>query len=149
MRIIFTATDKGLGQVGSRLIRAFEGGLASHCGAVLSTGEVVDASWPKGVKAHDERQFLEGRVVVADMTVTLPDEDAAQSWLARGVAEGWKYDVRGVASFLLWRDIGSRSRYECSALILRAMLVGGLDVHERHDRFGVRHLLILSDGLSR
>ncbi|MCL5459940.1 hypothetical protein M3M33_14985, partial [Loigolactobacillus coryniformis] len=58
---------------------------------------------------------------------------------------GHSYDLLDIASFLLWRDAGVRDRYVCSGLMLRAMLAGGLQVGERHDRWGVRHLLILAD----
>lgn len=140
MRLLFTATNHGAAQIGSRLIRAFEGGLASHCGAVLSDGRVVDATWPKGVQAHTLDDFLKGRDLVADITVPLPDEVAAESWLLWVL--GTPYDIMDIASFLLWRDAGRRGRYVRSGLLLRAMLAGGLDVRERHDRWGVRHMLI-------
>jgi uncharacterized protein YycO len=143
MRVLFTRQDKGLTSIGSRLIRAFEGGLASHCGAVTDTGLVVDATWPKGVKAQSIGDFLHGRELVADITVPLPDEQTAQAWLQRAL--GQPYDLWDILSFLAWRDIGQRDRYVCSGLILRAMLAGGLPVRERHDRWGVRHLLILAD----
>jgi uncharacterized protein YycO len=142
MRILFTATDTGFAQVGSRLIRAFEGGLASHCGAVLSDGTVVDASWPKGVATHSLEQFLHGRTLVADLSVPLPDERAAADWLLDRMGE--PYDLMDIASFLLWRDAGRRDRYVCSGLIARALEAGGLTTCERLDRFGVRHLLIWS-----
>lgn len=140
MRLLFTATDRGLGQIGSRLIRAFEGGLASHCGAILTDGRVVDATWPKGVQAHSIDAFLSGRTLVADISLTVPDEAAAEAWLLAQI--GQPYDLMDIASFLLWRDAGRRDRYVCSELILRAMLAGGLQVRERHDRWGVRHALI-------
>ena len=146
MRLLFTATNKGAGQIGSRLIRAFEGGLASHCGAVLHDGRVVDATWPKGVQAHDIGTFLQGRELVADVSVPLPDELAAEVFLLDQL--GKPYDLLDIVSFLVWRDIGQRGKNVCSGLLLRAMLAGGLNVRERHDRWGVRHLLILADALA-
>ncbi len=140
MRLLFTRTNSGWQSIGSRLIRAFEGGLASHCGAVLSDGVVIDATWPRGVQAHSAAAFSGGREVVADITVTLPDEAAAEAWLLDRIGE--PYDVLDIASFLLWRDAGRRDRYVCSSLLLRAQIAGGLQVHERHDRWGVRHALI-------
>jgi len=140
MRLLFTATDSGLGQIGSRLIRAFEGGLASHCGAVLANGRVVDATWPRGVQAHSEHDFLRGRTLVADLSVPLPDEAAGQAYLLGQI--GKPYDWLDILSFLVWRDVGQAGVNVCSGLLLRAMLAGGLQVHERHDRWGVRHALI-------
>lgn len=142
MRHIYTATNTGLGQIGSRAIRAFEGGLASHCGAVLSDGRVIDASWPKGVATHTLDEFMHGRSLVADLHVPVPDEAAAEAWLLSQM--GRSYDLMDLASFLLWRDAGRRDRYVCSGLLLRATLAGGLPLWERPDRFGVRHMLILS-----
>lgn len=140
MRLLFTATNAGPGQIGSRLIRAFEGGLASHCGAVLSDGRVVDATWPKGVQAHVMADFLAGRALVADVTVALPDEAAAEAYLLAQL--GKPYDLLDILSFLVWRDIGQSGANVCSGLLLRAQLAGGLTVAERHDRWGVRHALI-------
>lgn len=147
MRLLFTATNTGWGQVGSRLIRAFEGGLASHCGAVLDDGRVIDATWPNGVQAHDINQFLAGRELVADIDVPLPDEAAAEAYLLGQM--GNKYDLLDIASFLLWRDIGQAGKNVCSGLLLRAALAGGLNIRERHDRWGVRHLLIMADALAQ
>lgn len=140
MRLLFTRTDHGLESIGSRLIRAYEGGLASHCCAVLTDGRVVDATWPRGVQAHTEADFLRGRVLVADLTVALPDEAAAQAYLLDQI--GKPYDLLDILSFLMWRDIGRAGVNVCSGLLLRAMLAGGLQVRERHDRWGVRHALI-------
>ena len=145
MRVLYTATNTGWQQIGSRLIRAFEGGQASHCGAVLSDGRVVDASWPKGVQAHTEADFLHGRTLVADVRVSLPDPAAADAWLLSQI--GQPYDLLDIASFLLWRDAGHRDRYVCSGLLYHAMRAGGLPELERAQRWGVRHLLIASRAL--
>ena len=142
MKLLFTATDKGWEQIGSRLIRAFEGGLSSHCGAQLADGRVIDAGWPKGVAAHTRADFLRARDLVAEFNVPLPDEPAAEAWLVGQL--GKPYDLMDIASFLLWRDAGSREHYVCSGLLLRMLLTGGLPFVERPDRFGVRPLLILS-----
>ena len=142
MRLLFTATNTGLAQVGSRLIRAFEGGIASHCGAQLADGRVIDAGWPAGVAAHTRDGFLRGRELVAECGVPLPDERAAEAWLVSQL--GQPYDLMDIASFLLWRDAGRHDRYVCSGLLVRALAVGGVTTPERLDRFGVRHLLLLS-----
>lgn len=149
MRILYTATNSGVIQIGSRAIRAFEGGLASHCGAVLSNGDVVDASWPKGVQSHRLEDFLTERTLIAEFNVPLPDEVSAENFLIRAAAEGWKYDLLDIASFLVWRDIGRRDRYVCSSLMLRAKMAGGIQVFERHDRWGVRHDLIHSSTIGK
>lgn len=142
VKLLFTATNIGWAQVGSRLIRAFEGGLASHCGAQLADGTVIDAGWPKGVAGHTRDTFLRDRELVAEFDVPLPDEAAAEAWLRSQL--GRPYDLLDIASFLLWRDAGRREHYVCSGLLLRAMLAGGLPLFERPDRFGVRHLLLVS-----
>lgn len=142
MRLLFTATNTGWQQIGSRLIRAFEGGLASHCGAVLSDGRVVDTSFTKGVALQQQEVFLTGRALVADLSVPLPDEAAAEAWARAQI--GRPYDWRDIASFLLWRDAGKANTHVCSGLLLRVLLAGGLELRERPDRFGVRHLLILA-----
>lgn len=147
MKIIFTATDKGIAQIGSRLIRAFEGGLASHCGVLLDNGQVVDTSWPKGVRSQSLDIFLHNRVVVATLDAKLPNENNAQKWLLSQLGNG--YDILDIFSFLLWRDVGRRNKYVCSSLILRALLAGGVSLAERPDRFGVRHLLILVSNIGK
>ena len=147
MRVLFTATNHGAAQIGSRLIRAFEGGLASHCGVVMPDGQVIDANAWDGVSEQAPEAFLDGREVVADVTISLPNEVAAYDWLRGQV--GHRYDLEDIFSFLLWRDVGSPRRHACSGLILRAMLAGGHEQIERHDRWGVRHLLILMDAMSR
>jgi uncharacterized protein YycO len=145
MRVIYTTTDTGPAQIGSRLIRAFEGGQASHCGAVLSDGRVVDASWPRGVQAQSENKFLRGRKVVADLRIPLPEPEAAEKWLLSQI--GKSYDLLDIFSFLLWRDAGKHDLYVCSGLLYRAMRAGGLPPLERDERWGVRHLLIASRAL--
>jgi len=140
--MLFTATNKGWQQTGSRLIRAFEGGLASHCGAVLSDRLVIDTSFTKGVAVQPVEAFLKGRTLVADLNVPLPDEAAAEAWAVAQI--GRPYDWRDIASFLLWRDAGKANTHVCSGLLLRALMAGGLELRERPDRFGVRHLLILA-----
>jgi len=143
VRLLFVRTDRGLVSLGSRLIRAYEGGLASHCGAVLDDGSVIDTTWPHGVRVQPRDEFLASRELVAELDLPVPDEAAAQAWMRSRLGHG--YDLRDILSFLLWRDIGSRSRYVCSGFLLRAALAGGLHVRERHDRWGVRHMLILAD----
>lgn len=144
MILLFTATDTGLAQVGSRLIRAFEGGLASHCGVLLQDGQVIDATLGKGVAKRSLADFLQGRRLVAQVHVPLPDEGAALRWLESKL--GAKYDVLAIVSFLLWRDIGRKDRYECTGLVMQALLAGGFTARERTDRVGVRHLLLMTEG---
>lgn len=146
MRLLFTRTDTGWQSLGSRLIRAFEGGEASHCGALLSDGRVIDATWPRGVQAHALDDFLHGRVLVDDITVSLPDEAAAEAWLLSQI--GQPYDLLDILSFLAWRNIGTVDRYACSGLMRRAATEGGLPPLERPERWGVRHLLIASRALA-
>ena len=143
MRLLFVRTDRGLVSLGSRLIRAYEGGLASHCGAVLDDGSVIDTTWPHGVRVQPREAFMAGRELVAELELPVPDEAAAEAWMRERIGD--RYDFRDILSFLVWRDIGSRSRYICSGFLLRAALAGGLRVRERHDRWGVRHLFILAD----
>jgi len=142
VRLLFTATDTGWQQIGSRLIRAFEGGLASHCGAVLSDGLAIDTTLANGVAVQPVEAFLKGRTLVADLNVPVPDEAAAEAWAVAQI--GRPYDWRDIASFLLWRDVGKANIHVCSGFPLRALMTGGLQLGERPDRFGVRHLLILA-----
>jgi uncharacterized protein YycO len=147
MRVLFVRTDHGLAGIGSRLIRAFEGGLASHCGTMLSDGSVVDTTWPHGAQRRTYAEFMAGRTLVTVLDVPLPDEAAAEAWLLAQV--GQPYDLLDILSFMAWRDIGRRDRYVCSSQTLRAMLHGGLQLLERPDRWGVRHMLILADAMAR
>lgn len=149
MRILFTLTNRGFAQVGSRLIRAFEGGIASHCGAVLPDGCVVDVSFAKGTHVWEMGEFLRRRELVADIEIALPDEDAALAYAQKAIDEHHEYDILDVLSFLAWRDIGIAGRDVCSGFLLRMALAGGLVTAERIKRFGVRHLVLLAEGRAK
>ena len=119
--------------------------MASHCGVQLSDGSIVDTTWPRGTQRRTREQFLNGRTLVADIWLSVPDEFAAEDWLIEQADTRAGYDVLDILSFLLWRDIGRRGRYVCSSQMLRAAMAGGLQMIERPDRWGVRHMLILAD----
>lgn len=121
MRILFTRTDTGWQQIGSRIIRAFEGGVASHCGVLIPDGAVIDASWPKGVQASPRKKWMAGRTLVAEIDVPVPREAIALAWLSEQAGQRRGYDVLEMLGFLLWRGLGARTSFVCSSLILAAM----------------------------
>lgn len=145
MRCLFVRSDHGIVAIGSRLIRAFEGGIASHCGVQLLDGSVVDTTWPNGAQRRTRDEFMAGRELVAEIELHLPSDEAAEAWLIQQAEAGAGYDVLDIISFLVWRDIGRSGRYVCSSQMLRAALAGGLQMIERPDRWGVRHMLILAE----
>ena len=149
MRCLFVRTEHGFASIGSRLIRAFEGGKASHCGVQLSDGSVVDTTWPRGTQRRDRAEFMHGRELVAEIELHLPAEEAAEAWLIKQAADRARYDLLDIVSFLVWRDIGRAGRYVCSSQMLRAALAGGLQMIERPDRWGVRHMLVLAEHRGR
>ena len=108
------------------MIRAWEGGTASHCAVWLSDGNVVDASWPHGVQTRPFDAFMDKRLLVQQIDVTLPDEKAAADYLLSQI--GAPYDWLGIAGYLAWRDLDSPGRHYCSGILMRAMLAGGLAV---------------------
>lgn len=134
IRLLFTSSRTPFDAV----IRAFEGGTASHVGIDLG-GLVVDSAFLQGgVKAHTVDAFLEGRRLVHAVDVTLPDEPAAAAFLADQIGKG--YDPAALVGFLAWRDWQRSSRWYCSELAAAALLVGGWTLADRHARIGVRLL---------
>lgn len=136
MRVLFTRSNK----IGSIAIRAFEGGQASHCGAVQPGRRVIDATWPHGVRIRSMEEFLNGREIVDDIALPVPDEAAAEQFLCAQL--GRPYDLTFLISFLLWRDLNDPSRWACSELLLAAALAGGLSLADKHNRVGVRMLRV-------
>lgn len=134
MRVVFVKSDS----IGSRLIRAFEGSTASHCGVVLPGNMVLDASWPDGVRVQTWTEFFRNREMVDDVTFSLPDEGAALRFLTAQV--GKPYDVGFIVSFLLWRDISSNRRWACSELVRTACQYGNRPYIGRPNRYGLRLL---------
>lgn len=136
MRILFTRSNK----IGSVAIRAFEGGQASHCGAVMPDRRVIDTSWPHGVRLRSMDEFLDGREIVDDLSLMLPNEAAAEEFLYTQI--GKPYDLTFLISFLLWRNLNDPSRWACSELLLAGALAGGLSMADKHNRVGVRLLRV-------
>jgi uncharacterized protein YycO len=119
-------------------IRAFEGGEAGHVGIRVGD-EVTHSAWMQGgVLRHDVPTFLAGRVIVAEVPLTLPNPEAADTWLAQQVLK--PYDLTALLGFLMWRDWSHDDKWYCSELAAAYMLEGGATLAGRHRRIGVRLL---------
>lgn len=134
MRAIFTTSPA----LGSALIRAREGGTASHVGLVVGD-RVIDATWTHGgVRAWwlDQWVTMENRRVVEDIEFPVPNPEAAHAFLNAQIGKG--YDLSFVLGFLAWRDWSDPDLWACSELAMAAVLAGGRSLSDRHPRMGVR-----------
>lgn len=138
MRLLFvTAPD-----LGSRLIRAADGGNASHVGVQLSDGSVIDSTWTHGgVRAWSEADFWaahKGRRLVDAVSLVVPREHQADAFLRDQV--GRPYDKTGLLGFVVWHDFSEPDAWYCSELAAQAAIVGGRTLADRPRRIGVRLL---------
>lgn len=133
MRLLFV-TSPG---IVSPIIRAFEGGSASHVGVVLD-GCVMDATLKHGTQLWTMDEFLSRHTVVDDVEFQVPDESLAR-WFAYKQL-GKPYDWTGLLGFLLWRDWSEDDSWYCSELAMAAAMTGGKRLADDHRRIGVRML---------
>lgn len=136
--------------LGATLIRAREGGTASHCALVLPTGtalldgshltqpHVLDAQPRHGVALYPLHQWRRAHRALCAYRVPLPDEQTARH-TALGML-GWGYDWLRNMGYPLWREMGSAGRANCEELLLRAWMAGGLTISDRPARPTVRML---------
>lgn len=144
MRYVYVKRDG----IGSLLIRAFEGGVASHVAMVLTDGSVVDATLRHGVHrwaSIDDWIVANGYTIVDDITLALRNESAAEAWVLAQVGKG--YDWTALIGFLLWRDLNERARWYCSELGLGALLSIGFEPRAKVRRCGVRLLQEMTGAL--
>jgi len=142
----YKATKPGLPGIYNRLVRAFEGGLYSHCELVFSDGDSASASFmDRGVRftgtgyRHAAINF--GDAAKWDL-YPLPAhlENAARAWFE--AHDGHGYDLRGNVRFVWpWGNRDSRRKWFCSEAILAA-----LGVPEPW-RFGVNAAAAVCKGL--
>jgi uncharacterized protein YycO len=134
MRLLFTTTRS----IPSALIRAIDGGAASHCGIELPSGAVVDSSWAGGGVAQQSRaEFLAAdRVLIADVPLHLPDQAQAERWLIAQLGKG--YDYTALVGWAFWRDWNDAGSWYCSELAIAAAVAGGRRLAEPPRRIGVR-----------
>ncbi|MEY4415322.1 MAG: hypothetical protein RIQ53_2615 [Pseudomonadota bacterium] len=141
MRALFITSDR----VSSRLIRAADGGPASHCGILLPSGGVLDSTMThRGVRVRSLLDFLADHRLVADIPLALPDPAAAFDW---GLAQiGTPYDWTALAGIALWRDWQEEDAWYCSELLVRLCIAGGWTLASRPRRIGVHLALELCHG---
>jgi hypothetical protein len=122
-------------------IRAWDAGHMSHVG-IRVADQVVDATLFTGVAKWPLEQWLQGRVVVADLPVyatTQGRQEQAEGNLFDRV--GMRYDILEALGYPLLRDLGDPDRPVCSRLgydFLRTAL--GCDLPGRQGRIGPRLL---------
>lgn len=133
--LIFTRAHNSLADLA---IRAFEGGSASHVG--IRVGDTVTHSaWLQGgVKRQCMAEFLDGRMAVQEIPLSLPNPEAADAWLNEQI--GKPYDWTALLGFVLWRDWSDDDRWYCSELAGAYLIEGGATLAGRHRRIGVRLL---------
>lgn len=138
MRALFVTSDR----VSSRLIRAADGGPASHCGVLLPSGGVLDSTFTHGgVRVRSLLDFLADHRLVADIPLALPDPDAALAW---GLAQvGKPYDWTALAGMALWRDWQQDDAWYCSENLAGLCVMGGWTLAGRPRRIGVHMVLEL------
>ena len=136
MRALFVTSDR----LSSRLIRAADGGPASHCGVLLPSGGVLDSTFAHGgVRVRPLLDFLAGHQLVADIPLALPDPVGAIEW---GLAQFDRpYDWTALAGMTLWRDWQQDDAWYCSELLVGMCLAGGWTLAGRPRRIGV-HLAL-------
>ena len=108
MKVAFHKTGE---RVGDRLIKWWDAGPYSHCEVVFSDGLWASASLMDGAKVRGKRiNPTEGSWDY----LTLPgsSELAARNFFAR--TEGMKYDLLGMARFVIAPLRGSSNGYWCS-----------------------------------
>lgn len=136
MRAIYS-TRRG---VFALVIRAREGGTASHCAIDLGA-TIVDATFWHGVRAWSRAEWLaQGHQIVVDHPLQVPDAQAALDWLGGVLASRPRYDWLRIVGYALWRTLGSRKAYTCEELLLGLLLAGGVTLSDPPKRPGVRLL---------
>jgi hypothetical protein len=145
--ICLWSTRSGIGAV---LIRARDGGTASHCAILLPVGtvmldgstldqpHVLDAQPCYGVKPHRLQNWQRVHRVLRAYDVPLPDErtglDAALKMI------GWGYDWWRNIGYALWRNLGKAHKVNCEELLLLSWRAGGRTISDRTGRISVRTL---------
>jgi hypothetical protein len=131
--------------IGAALIRARDGGTASHCAILLPTVPdglalhgplVIDAQPWHGVRPHLLSHWLRTHRLLCAYDVPLPDEAAGQH-AAVGMI-GWGYDWLRNAGYVAWRDLGRSRKANCEELLLLAWLAGQRTISDRTGRISVR-----------
>jgi uncharacterized protein YycO len=131
VRLLFV-TSPG---IASQIIRAFEGGLASHVGIVVD-GQVIDATFKHDTELWTMDEFLSKHKVVSDVSFSVPNESVAM-WYAHKQL-GKPYDWTGLLGFLAWRDWSDDDSWYCSELAMAIAQAGGMKIATGRKRIGVR-----------
>jgi hypothetical protein len=134
--------------IGAALIRARDGGTASHCAIALPAGSVpgyelmgplvIDAQPWQGVRPHLLGHWLGTHRLLCAYDVPLPEEGLGRQ-AAVGMI-GWGYDWLRNAGYALWRDLGRSRKANCEELLLLAWLAGQRTISDRTGRISVRTL---------
>lgn len=143
MRFIFTRSDS----TACRIVRAIDGGEWSHCAVARSPaagGQAVrcfEAVWPVGVRCRQVSSLIEARKKSVLIVAPLPDEAAAESWLAARL--GLKYDWQALPALAIRSAFGAApfwardDRWYCAELLLGACAAGGAPIDGPLRRYGV------------
>lgn len=137
MRLIYVTSDS----VTSRIIRGIDGGPASHVGveSPLRPGDVFDSTFlHRGVRItpRDEWLRMDGRCLVREIDVALPNEAAALSWAVDQV--GKPYDWTALFGMAILRDMEDPLRWYCSEYGICACMQGGMALAGKRGELGVR-----------
>lgn len=147
MLLHFTTSNR----IGSRLIRAFDSGPASHVGieSPLAPGLVIDSTWTHGGVLRwplAEWMHMDDRSFVRTVDVPLPSEAVALSWAADQI--GKPYDKSAIFGMSVLRDWQDSNAWYCSELAIGACLQGGLTLATRQAEIGLRLCLELAHAWS-
>lgn len=153
MRAIFVTSSNEapkLNRLASALIRGFDGGAASHVGIVVTDGMVIDSTFAHGgVREWPEHVWrrMDGRRVVADITIDLPNERAAAEFARAQI--GKRYDWTALAGMALWGDWATPDRWYCTELMAATMQAGGIDLSDQMRRIGCRVGMLIAERYAR
>lgn len=119
-------------------IRAFEGGTAGHVACRVDDLVVDSTFWQGGVQVHSFDEWSQGRLLVSEIPVEMPDAVSADRWLLEQVDK--KYDWTALVGFTFWRDWSDDSKWYCSELAAAWLMAGGVAplLATRRARVGVR-----------
>jgi hypothetical protein len=136
---MFTAIYTHAPTLPARVIRAIDGGEASHVGIGLPGRVVWDVTLRHGVRCWaSESAWLRehDRRVVVRVPFTVADPVAASGWLH--AREGDGYDVWGALGIGLFTNMDDPGRHFCSELLVNFCIAGGMVMPDQRKRVGPR-----------
>lgn len=132
IKLIFSRSRR----LGSRIIQLFTSGEWSHCGIVIDDSIVIDASFPRGVKATSLQKWSKKRETktIEILTLDVVSAKGANDWLKSRLNK--KYDLLFLCSvFNPWRTrrvaFDDINAYRCNELVFEYMYRAGFKMFNK------------------